>query len=120
MVSAEERGRVLEMIEADKLSVDEATRLLAALEDAPASDAGQPRARWIRLRVTEPASGQVLAAARLPLGAAFLLQRTLGRFLPDLDELDLGGILSSVRGGEGRLLDVVDAQDGHRVEIFFD
>ena len=38
----------------------------------------------------------------------------------DLDELDLGGILSSVRGGEGRLLDVVDAQDGHRVEIFFD
>ena len=120
MVSAEERKRVLGMIEAGKLSVEEGTRLLAVLEAAPAPDAGRPAPRWIRLRVTEPASGQVVASARLPLGAAFLLQRTLGRFLPDLDELDLGGLLTGALGGGGRLIDVVDAADGQRVEIFLD
>ena len=66
MVSAEERGRVLEMIEAGKLSVDEATRYImrGAIErfNLKWEPVVRPR-RWLREPLRAPKTGRVRPGA---------------------------------------------------------
>ena len=58
---SDEHRRVLELLAQGKITVDEAERLLRAIEtprDAPAADAAgsdAPAPRWLRIRVQKPA-----------------------------------------------------------------
>jgi hypothetical protein len=120
MLRREERLKVLEMIEAGKIGVEDGMRLMKALEQAGGSeDPPAAVAGWMRLRVTQVEGGQIVTSLRLPLSVAFLLQRLLIQSLPGLDELDLVDLITAARSGEtGRLLDVVESSEGKRIEIF--
>ncbi len=121
MLSAAERKRILAMIESGRLSPEEGMELLESFRQAPGGEAAAspPRAgRRLRLRITDAATGQVIASARLPLSAVRLLQQAIGRFVPDLDLVDLSDWLDEAEDGEGRILDLLEREDGQRVEIF--
>lgn len=122
MLRREERLKVLEMIEAGKIGVEDGMRLMKTLEQAGGSeDPPAALVGWMRLRVTQVEDGQIVTSLRLPLNVVLLLERLLTRFVPGLDDLDLFDLMSAARRGEtGRLLDVVESSEGKRVEIFIE
>ena len=71
MASSEERMKILKMIEDGKLSVEEGTKLLAALREAcsdPPRPPGMPGGpRWLRIRVTDVRTGRSKASVQIPL-----------------------------------------------------
>ena len=120
----EERLEILRMLEAGTISADEAAQLLDALErtdrppttfaDPPGPPTG-PRARQVRIRITDGDSGQPSLNLAVPFG---LIDAGLGiarRFAPE-SLLSSEVIEKSVAGGfRGSLLDL--NEDGERIEI---
>ena len=121
MVTSEERRKILEMLEAGKLSAEEATSLLKALSKQEgrgprASDAG---ARWLRVRVTELDGERPAVNVNLPLSLVSLGLRLGARFVPEMEDLEYQELLDALRqGAVGKIIDVVDEGEGKRVEIY--
>ena len=126
----EERLKVLEMVRAGELSPDEAMRLLSALgtEPAPepASAADEParpsrKPRWLHIRVTDTDTNQRRVNLALPVALAKLGLKMGAHFGPEIDGLDWT-TFEGLFDGEiiGSLVDVMDDEDGERVEIFLD
>ncbi len=124
----EERLRVLEMVAQGLITAEEGARLIEALErptsavpaPSPASPA-ESGPRWLRVRVTELASGRTRVNVRLPVSVLEAGARIGARFAPGMGEDERARILRAVRAGTyGPILEVVDAEEGERVEIFLE
>ena len=61
----DERKKVLELLSAGKISVEEAERLLAAMED-PAAGSENTKPKYLRVLV-EPKSGAAVLASRITI-----------------------------------------------------
>jgi len=77
MATAEERMRVLKMIEEGKISAKEGARLLGALgrsdeqarrQRGTAEAGGEGGGRWLRLRVSDTRSGKTRVNLTIPIG----------------------------------------------------
>ncbi len=120
MVTSEERMRILKMIEDGKITAEEGARLLAAL-----SEKGETRrrtlggtARWLRIRVTDTKSGKPKASIQLPLSLVDAGLKIGAHFAPEVAGLDMEAIMEALRNDvSGKIIDVVDEEDGERVEI---
>ncbi len=119
MARDEERLRILKMIEAGQITAEQGLELLKVLQEAEtAPEASAPPARWLRIRVTDVASGRPRAHISIPLSLADLGLRIGRRFIPGIPESHLQELLEHLRtGGAGKLVEVVDEEDGERVEI---
>lgn len=121
MTTADERMRILKMIEDKQITAEEGVRLLEALragrDAAPRDDA--PRARWLRVRVTDRASGKLKVNVNIPIGLLDVGLKMGARFAPDMNGLDLSAIQEAIKGGmQGRIIEVDDEKDDEKVEIF--
>jgi len=115
----EERIQVLKMVESGKLSVEEAAKLLEAMETS-ASPGTAPAAGFLRIEVME--SGRKKASIRIPATLVNLAVGLGQKFWPgqmkDMEGLDLQAILDAVRqGGKGKILEVEEPEKQQRVEI---
>lgn len=119
MARDEERLRILKMLEAGQITAEQALELLKALQEAEATPGGSaPSTRWLRIRVTDLASGRQRVHVNIPLSLADLGLRVSGRFISGVTGSDLQELLERLRkGGVGKLLEVVDEEEGERVEI---
>jgi len=115
----EERLRILQMVQAGKITADEAAKLLAALEQSE-TPAAATSARWLRIRVQDLASGKPKVNINLPLS---LLQLAL-KFVPRGvlqsagTDIDLESLLTAVKeGAQGSILEVRDEEENVQVEI---
>jgi len=129
MPTSEERMRVLRMIEEGKISAEEGTLLLKAIEKSSKKpgrrpSASQPSAsgensgRWMRLRVSDTDSGRTKVNMTLPLGLVSMGLQVGARFVPEVNNLDVTQIRDALRSGvPGKILEVMD-DDGELVEIF--
>lgn len=129
MPTSEERMRVLRMIEEGKISAEEGTLLLKAIEksskksgrrpSAPQPSAsGESSGRWMRLRVSDTDSGRTKVNMTLPLGLVSMGLQVGARFVPEVNNLDVTQIRDALRSGvPGKILEVRD-DDGELVEIF--
>ena len=129
MPTSEERMRVLRMIEEGKISAEEGTRLLKAIEKSskkpgrrpsapPPSAPGENGGRWMRLRVSDTNSGRTKVNMTLPLGLVSMGLQVGARFVPEVNNLDVTQIRDALRSGvPGKILEVMD-EDGELVEIF--
>ncbi len=113
----EERLRILEMLREGKLSVEEADRLLAALQ--PERPSAGPRGRLLRVRFEGQRGEEVKFA--VPLSLADMVLRYLPKGLRvtvNNQEMDVARLLAEVRdsGTLGKIVDVTDSRGGH-VEI---
>jgi hypothetical protein len=121
MATAEERLAILRMIEQGKISAEEGARLLAALggRKPPGAAAGAPpsvlnTSRALHIRVTDLLNNQTKVNVSLPVGLVWFGLR----FVPKSAGIDVAQIQQAVESGSvGRILEVVDHEDGTRVEI---
>ncbi len=126
MATAEERMRVLKMIEEGKISAQEGARLLETLGQRPerarrqrgsGEAGGEGRGRWLRLRVSDTRSGKTRVNLTLPIGLVDMGLAVGARFVPDVAELDVDEIRDALRSGlNGKILEVRDEEE--LVEIF--
>jgi len=125
MVTSDERLRILKMIQEGKITADEGAKLLSALREArpvpprmpvPPSRTGQG---WLRVRVTDMATGRTKVNVNLPLGLVDAGMNIATQFAPDIN---FSQIAEAVKSGqlEGKIVDVYDEEDGEHVEVFID
>ncbi len=124
MANTEERMKILKMIEEGKVSAEEGAKLLAALSEGrrgPAGGAGRGTGggRWMRIRVTDLATGRSKASVQIPLGLIDAGLKIGAHFAPEVEGVDMSNVMEAVRSGmTGKIIDAVDDEDGERVEIY--
>ena len=127
MATTEERIKILKMIEEGKITAEEGAKLLAALAESrrmppppPAAMAGSGgEARWFRVRVTDMATGKTKVNVNIPMGLVNVGIKMGARFAPGLETEQMEAIAEALKSGAmGKIIDVMDDEDGERVEIF--
>jgi hypothetical protein len=121
MATTEERLRILKLIEEGKITAEEGARLLAALNKGSRrqASASETDSRWLRVRVTDLRSGKPALNVNLPLSLVNVGLRVGARFVPDVEGIDLASVASALQQGvTGKIMDVVDEDEGQRVEIY--
>ena len=128
MTTAEERLKILQMLKDNKVSVNEAASLLKTIEESePIGTGGEPcapnaqRGRWMRIAVTDSATGKAKVNLKLPIGVVKAGLKLGAKFSPELQEMDSTKLMEAIQdGGVGKIIDVDDADDNEHVEIFID
>lgn len=121
-MSTEERLKILKMIEEGKISAEEGTRLLGALnkQKQRRDEQSDSSPRWLRVRVLDLNTGKESVRVNLPIGLVNVGLKMGARFIPDAEQetvmQDLAQALS--QGMRGKIVDIVDEEEGQRVEIF--
>ena len=123
MASTEERMRILKMIQEGKITAEEGAKLLTALRESRKETRPlMPPMRtkgWLRVRVTDMATGKMKVNVNLPLGLVDAGMNIATQFAPDIN---FGEIAEAIRSGqvEGKIVDVIDEEDGEHVEVFIE
>ncbi|MFA5838173.1 MAG: hypothetical protein WC837_14605 [Bellilinea sp.] len=131
VVSSEERLKILNLVQQGKITPQEGIRLLEALDKsrppqpsfslpaAPPFSSGGPR--WLRVRITDTATGKTRVNVRLPVTVLNAGVKMGARFSPELGREQMSEILNAIRAGEvGQVLDVYNDEDGEHVEVLLE
>ncbi len=121
MTTSDERLKILKMIEEEKISAEEGARLLKALgkqerkrSSTPTSESG-----WLRVHVTDLNSGKSAVNVNVPMRLVNVGLRLGARFVPDMEGLDVEELAEALRQGvTGKIIDVIDEDEGQRVEVY--
>ncbi len=128
MNANDERMLILRMIEDGRISAEEGAKLLVAVSQEPAK---KPKAiipqnkasgaQWFRVRVSDSRTGKMKALVNLPIGLMDWGLRVGAQFAPEMDGLDLNELSEILRtGADGKIVEVIDEEDGEHVEIFIE
>lgn len=123
--TTEERLKILKMLEEGKITAEEASTLLRALggKRRPASGAAGPggSSRYLRIHVSDVASGKSKVNVTLPMGLVSAGMRIAGRFAPEFEGFDMQEIEELLASGvNGKIVEVTDEEDGEMVEIYIE
>ncbi len=124
MASAEERMQILRMIEEGKITAGEGAELLRALDKSDRRQQSEPlkgssTPRWFRVRVTDTKSGRNKVNVNIPMGLVNVGIKMGAKFAPELEGSQYEEIMDAIRSGQqGKIMDIVDEEDGEHVEIF--
>ncbi len=133
MTTAEERKKILGMVAEKIITPEDGVKLLNALKTGEKSKKStgpgtyvniprmNPTAGMLRILVTNPATSRVKTDVRVPLA---LINVGLGigaRFVPGLEDFDVDSIIDMIKSGaKGKLVEVMNEEEGEYVEIFVD
>ncbi len=127
MNTADERMMILKMIEDGTVSADEGARLLSSVDKSterlPMKSSPRPTGsgKWFRVRVTDTRTGKSKATVSLPMALMDWGLRVGAQFAPEVANIDLQELSDILKQGmEGKIVDVLDEEDGEHVEIFID
>lgn len=123
MASNEERMKILKMVDEGKITAEEAAKLLAALSESrkpprKASLQYPGGARWLRVRVTDTVTGKAKATVNLPLRLVDAGLNIASQYAPGVNFDELVEAINA--GAEGKIIDVIDEEDGEHVEIYIE
>jgi hypothetical protein len=125
MATTEERMKILSMIREGKITAEEGAKLLSALSGSQKNVRSKPvtrsgsEPRWFRVRVTDTYSGKTKTTVNIPLGLVEWGLQIGAQFAPEVGDLQPDQLMEMLRAGvEGKIVDVVDEEDGEHVEIF--
>ncbi|MBP8972849.1 MAG: hypothetical protein KBH93_03145 [Anaerolineae bacterium] len=121
MTTAEERMRILQMIQEGKVTAEEGARLLQALASSsrPPSPPPARDPRLLRVRITDLASGKTKVNVNIPMSLVTVGIRLGARFTPHSANVDYDEILEAIKGGaSGTLVDMEDITSGEHVEVW--
>lgn len=126
MATTEERMKILKMIDEGKISAEEGAKLLSALSESRSRamtgaglNRGTGTARWLRVKVTDVATGRSKATVQIPISLLEAGLKIGAHFAPEVEGVDLTQLMDAVRSGvTGKLVDVIDDDDREHVEIF--
>lgn len=134
MTTAEERKKILTMVAEKIITPEDGVKLLSALKasDKNRKTAGgastsfsiprmNPNAGVLRIQVSDPTTHIVKTDVRVPLA---LINFGLGigaRFIPEIEDIDMSALLETINAGaRGKILEVLDEEEGEYVQIFVD
>lgn len=128
MATPEERMQILKMIEAKQITAEEGAKLLGALGEKETGESPAPQpspatsGKWFRVRVTDMRTGRRKVNVNIPLGLVDVGLKMGAKFAPaGLEGLDMQQIMSALKtGGQGKVVDVEDEDDGEHVEVFIE
>lgn len=126
MATSEERIKILQMVSDGKINAEDGAKLLSALSEGSSGNRKRrtPRsgdARYMRVRVTDTFSGKAKVSVNLPLGLVDAGLNIAANFIPDLGDTNMEDISDAIRNGlTGKIVDVLDDEDGEHVEIFIE
>jgi hypothetical protein len=124
MATTDDRMRILRMIQEGKITAEEGARLLAALRESrkeprPSAVISRGGKGWLRVRVTDMVTGKAKVTVNLPLGLVDAGMNIASQYAPDVNFAE---IAEAIRNGqmEGKIVDVVDEEDGEHIEVYID
>ena len=122
MATPDERMKILKMLEQGKLSAEEASRLLKALSKGT-SDASpaavDDESKWMRIRVTDLDGDRAAVNVNLPMRLVNVALRLGAQFIPEEEDIDLEELSEALKAGmTGKIVDVIDEEEGRKVEIY--
>jgi hypothetical protein len=128
MNATDERMVILRMIEDGKISAEEGAKLLASISQEssarPKAMVTQKKpggAQWFRVRVSDVQTGKMKALVNLPIGLMDWGLRVGAQFAPEMEGLDLNELSEILKSGaDGKIVEVIDEEDGEHVEIFIE
>ena len=126
MVTSEERMKILKMINEDKITADEGAKLLAALSQRSEKIKIEPRRRMgnqmLRVRVTDMKSGRAKVNVNLPMRLVDAGLNIAAQFTPEMQNDQMMGAVKKALTEDmtGKIVDIIDEEDGEHVEIFID
>jgi len=127
MATSEERKRILKLIQEGKITAEEGAKLLNALGSSDSSSKLRPSpaqrsgktARWVRVRVTDVATGKTKTTVNIPLGLIDWGLQIGAQYAPEVGGLDLNQLSEMLdEGTMGKIVDVINEEDGEHVEIY--
>jgi len=122
MGTSEERLRILKMLEEGTITADEAAKLLQAITTGAAVGArpnGGREPRWLRVRITDTHTNQTKVSINIPMGLVRTGIRMGARFVPGDADIDYQELMVAIQSGEtGKIFEMVDEEQGERVEIW--
>jgi hypothetical protein len=121
--ASEERLKILKMLEDGKITPDEASTLLRALDGgrrtASAGPTPSSESRFLRVQVTDLDSGKAKVNVTIPIGLVNVGLRMAERFAPEFEGFDMEELEELITSGAiGRMVEVVDEEDRERVEVY--
>lgn len=126
MATAEERMKILKMIREGIITAEEGAKLLSALSESE-KRAPRPMARsagggrWFRVRVTDMSTGKTKTSVNIPLGLMEWGLQIGQQFAPEIGSINMDQLQEMLQSGmEGKIVDVIDEEDGEHVEIFIE
>jgi len=83
---------------------------------------GKTGPEWFRIRVTQLETGRPKATVNIPLGLAEWGLRIGAKYAPEIGDVNLAELsqMLDAHGLDGKIIDVVDEDDGEHVEIFIE
>jgi hypothetical protein len=122
MATAEERMRILKMVEQKQISAADGAKLLAALQPGGNENAPQPaRARWLRVKVTDRSSGRNKVNVTIPIGLLDVGVKMGARLPAEMGGMDLNAIQAAIKGGlQGKIVEGDDFEDDEHVEVYLE
>jgi hypothetical protein len=121
-MSSEERIKILKMVEEGKITVEEGARLIEALNKQTRQSAVRQggEARWLRVKVMDLNTGKESVRVNLPISLVDVGIKMGARFIPDAEEESMMEDLAEAlkQGLTGKIIEVIDEEEGQRVEIF--
>ena len=122
MGMAEERLRVLQMIQSGQVTAEEGARLLEAIKGKKHLGESGPGSRvkglqQIRIQVTDLETGRQKIDVRMPWNLINVGISMGARFARK--EVEVNDFVEAIQADtEGKIMDVVDEEGGERVEVF--
>lgn len=124
MPKDDEQLRILQMVADGKLTPEAAARLLSALNTARSAGLeGRRRARLMRVVVTDLETGKPRVNVTLPVGLLTMGLRMGQKVMPEVKgvEFNPDELQNLLREGFiGHLVDIIDEEDGERVEVILE
>jgi hypothetical protein len=125
MATSEERLKILDMIQNGVINAEEGAKLLKALKtkkDAESKFTSDPsEKKTIRVRVTDSATGNAKVSVNLPIGLINAGLNIASNFIPEKENEILAEVEKALKSGaSGKIVDVIDHNDGEHIEIYID
>ena len=110
------------MVEEGKITVEEGARLIEALNKQTRQPAVRQggEARWLRVKVMDLNTGKESVRVNLPISLVDVGIKMGAKFIPDAEEESMMEDLAEAlkQGLTGKIVEVIDEEEGQRVEIF--
>ncbi len=120
MTTAEERMRILQMIQEGKITAEEGAKLLQALSSGkPPQPPPSRDPRQLRVKITDTNTGKTKVNVNIPMGLVNVGIKLGARFTPSSAEVNYDEIMDAIKSGaSGKLVDLEDAGSGEHVEVW--
>jgi len=121
MTTAEERMRILQMIQEGKITAEEGAKLLQALGSSKPPQPPPPSRdpRQLRVKITDTNTGKTKVNVNIPMGLVNVGIKLGARFTPSSAEVNYDEIMDAIKSGaSGKLVDLEDAESGEHVEVW--